>query len=112
MNKKRFILSGILIILIFVSYCYCGYANNLYDESTNIDNDVQKLVLQGIYNGMIDNHSIEIDINGHPTELRLTEKTKIYIEENKINEGENIVFGFFKNEYDQFILTYIEKSLK
>jgi Cu/Ag efflux protein CusF len=78
--------------------------------------------MTGKYTGLIDNNSLEIDVDaghiqensGGPTAFRLTEAMQAYfIKDSKefknFQEGDRVVFNFVKNEYGQLILTKLEK---
>ncbi|CAH2213604.1 hypothetical protein [Tepidibacter aestuarii] len=70
-------------------------------------NDKQEHVATGCYNGMIDDNSIEVESNNEILVLRLTSNLKPYFMENILNENEYVEFKYYKNEYNQFILQYI-----
>ncbi|WP_099192021.1 hypothetical protein [Tepidibacter mesophilus] len=69
--------------------------------------NTQEYVSTGYYNGMIDDNSIEIESNNEVLVLRLMPKLKPYFIENILNENEYVEFKYYKNEYNQFILQYI-----
>ncbi|WFD11969.1 hypothetical protein [Tepidibacter hydrothermalis] len=69
--------------------------------------DKQEYIYTGYYNGMIDDNSIEVSSNNETLVLRLPAKLKSYFIQNILNENEYIEFKYSKNEYNQFILHYI-----
>ncbi len=71
-------------------------------------NNNQEYVSTGYYNGMIDDNSIEVTSNNKILVLRLTSQLKPYFVENILNENEYVEFKYYKNEYNQFILKYID----
>ena len=67
----------------------------------------QEYISTGYYNGMIDDNSIEVSSNNEILILRLSSKLKPYFAQNILNENEYVEFKYYKNEYNQLILQYI-----
>lgn len=67
----------------------------------------QEYIYTGYYNGMIDDNSIEVSSNNEILILRLSSKLKPYFTQNILNENEYVEFKYYKNEYNQLVLQYI-----
>ncbi|MFZ5966904.1 MAG: hypothetical protein ACOYVK_06990 [Bacillota bacterium] len=63
--------------------------------------------VEGVYVGQIDSNSIEIMIDGEPMAFR-TEKVQDAAAD--LEENDKVIITYEKNEFDQLILTKIEKA--
>ncbi len=61
----------------------------------------------GVYVGLMDSNSCEIEVNGVATPFRLSEDVKPVF--NDINANDKVKFSYYKNEYEQLVITQIEK---
>lgn len=62
---------------------------------------------KGIYVGLIDNNSCEIEVEGKAAAYRLEEEARQSVEE--IESGDEVTFTFYENEHGQLVITKIEK---
>ena len=89
--------TGYLIILDIYKY------KNIDKENNSIE---------GKYIGKIDNNSVEIEVNNEIGAYRLSDKAKIILQDEDIDEGDIIYFTYEKNEHNQFIILDIIKIEK
>ena len=74
---------------------------------TTIKLDNCPLTKEGIYSGQIDNHSVEIMIDGKPVAVQIG---KVVDQIEQLNEGDTVIFTYIKNEHGQMVLTDIRKK--
>jgi hypothetical protein len=63
---------------------------------------------EGIYNGQIDNNSIEVDAAGETLVLRLSDEVRDTVE--SLEDGSKVMIVYKKNENDQWVLEKISAS--
>jgi len=66
----------------------------------------------GIYNGQIDNNSVEIRFSGEDKAFRLSEEVKPGIEGNALKSGDNVSFKYYEDQYGRLVITSLAKALK
>lgn len=135
MNSKK-LLTFILILFLAVGIFGCNTASPAGDgpkeaggnptETTpaetkdpegNAENSEDLNVVKedsGSYVGLIDNHSIEIEISGVPKEqaaraFELSDKVKEDFESIGLETGDQVHISYYKNEHGQLVLESIEK---
>lgn len=62
---------------------------------------------EGVYNGQIDNNSIEIQMS--PTDIAAFRTTEVQDELEGLEDGDRVKFGYKPNAEGQLVLTFIEK---
>lgn len=95
-------------------------ASNKNSNDSNINKEEQKDTyedkkedtrLSVVFQGRIDNNSIEINENDEISAARLSEEAKKFFDENpNLKEGSTILIKYEKNEYDQKVITEISKK--
>jgi len=76
------------------------------DENEN--NSPETIEKTGTYVGLIDNNSCEIIIDENPMAFRLSEDIKSTV--NDFEPNSKVKITYYENEYEQLILTEIEKT--
>ena len=95
-------------------------ASNKNSDKSNISKEEQKdssedkkedTSLPVVFQGRIDNNSIEIKENDKISAARLSEEAKKFFDENpSLKEGSTILIKYQKNEYDQKVITEISQK--
>jgi hypothetical protein len=62
---------------------------------------------EGVYNGQIDNNSIEIQMS--PTDIVAFRTTEVQDQLKELEDGDRVKFGYKPNADGQLVLTFIEK---
>jgi hypothetical protein len=95
-------------------------ASNKNSDKSNISKEEQKDSSEDkkedsripvVFQGRIDNNSIEINENDEISAARLSEEAKKFFDENpSLKEGSTILIKYEKNEYDQKVITEISQK--
>ncbi|MGF7058443.1 protease complex subunit PrcB family protein [Brassicibacter mesophilus] len=82
------------------------FENPTIEENKNsIQEQTEKT---GVYVGLMDSNSCEIMVDGVANAFRLSEDVKAVI--NDIKANDKVQFSYYENEYEQLVLTQIEKA--
>ena len=123
MGRKIFSLLAVFILLIGLM-AGCGKKENkpaAVPEGNNPaaqsdragsgqESTAQEKSGSGIYNGQIDNNSVEIRFSGEDKAFRLSEEVKASIEGNSLKSGDNISFKYYEDQYGRLVITSLSKA--
>ncbi len=62
--------------------------------------------VSGILNGLIDSHSVEIEVDGSPRAYALAEQVVLH----SFNEGDSIIFDYYEDQHGRPVINRIEKA--
>jgi len=74
------------------------------DSSPGVEKPDSIQEVTGIYVGRIDNHSVEIIVNGEEQAFRLSDELRATFDDLGLEEGQQVKITYYQNEHRQLIL--------